>query len=125
MNFSPSFFRKAFSMTTLQIPASRPGGFLPPLDHPFADGRYLVRVISYLREVRKERGITLRELSSQCGVKLKILSEAERENVIPPSREFKAWANALDVSWEQLWSWNFPLSSVCSTTIPQCERVAS
>lgn len=69
--------------------------------------------------------MTLRELSFQSGVKLKILSKAERESVIPPSREFKAWANALNVSWEQLWSWNFPISSVRATSTPQWERVAS
>ncbi len=78
------------------------------MDHPFADGCYILRVIAYLRKARKQQGLGIREITQKSGVKKGMISKAEKQGCIPSCREFKAWTQALGVSWEHLWSRNFP-----------------
>ncbi|MES2661427.1 MAG: helix-turn-helix transcriptional regulator [Verrucomicrobiota bacterium] len=80
----------------------------PAVGNPFADGIYLRKMISSLELARKGRRIGLRELTLKSGLKRGTISRAERQGRIPPCREFKAWVGALDLSWDQLWTCNFP-----------------
>lgn len=76
--------------------------------HPFADIHYLQGVISHLASARKGRGIGVGELTQRAGLRKGTIRHAERNGVVPKTSEFKAWANALEFSWEEVWSATFP-----------------
>jgi limonene-1,2-epoxide hydrolase len=70
----------------------------------YADSFYIQRVISYLKSVRKARKLSQQELARRSGLRVSVIRRAEREGRVPKTREFKAWAKALGLSWEQVWS---------------------
>jgi ribosome-binding protein aMBF1 (putative translation factor) len=76
--------------------------------HAFADTNYLRRVIAHLESARKERGMSLGELTQLAGLRRGVISRAERHGVVPTTLEFKAWARALEISWEDVWRASFP-----------------
>lgn len=76
--------------------------------HAFADVHYLRGIISHLESARKRKGIRVGELTQLAGLRKGIIRHAERNGVIPKTKEFRAWANALELSWEQVWSASFP-----------------
>ncbi|RYG93452.1 MAG: XRE family transcriptional regulator [Alphaproteobacteria bacterium] len=80
----------------------------PPSHQPFADRCYLQQVINHLASTRRQKRLGLREVARRSGLKLKTLSRAEKEGIVPASREFRAWAEALGFSWEQVWTFSLP-----------------
>ena len=77
-------------------------------NHAFADANYLSRVIAHLKSARLGRGLSLGELARRAGLRNGIIIRAERDGVVPRTLEFKAWALALEISWEDVWSASFP-----------------
>lgn len=80
----------------------------PPKLSSYADQGYLLRVISYLKRARKSQGLTLKEVTRRAGIRKGLISRAEREGFVPKTSEFKAWATALGLSWERVWSHTLP-----------------
>lgn len=94
-NFQPPFSRLKAPPVTRQR-------------HAFADIHYLRGVISHLESTRKGRGMGVGELTQLAGLRKGTISHAERHGVVPKTMEFKAWAKALELSWEEVWSATFP-----------------
>lgn len=89
--------------------------------HPFADRCYLQQVINHLAAVRREKRLGLRELARRAGLKMTTVSRAEREGMVPATRDFRAWAQALGLSWEQVWTFSLPESQ----PVNRCEMTPS
>lgn len=79
--------------------------------HPFADASYFHRVIGLLHSARKTKGISLQDLAVLSGLRESVITRAERDGTVPACSEFKAWTEALGISWDQLWSLGFPLEN--------------
>lgn len=78
---------------------------------PRSDLGYILRVISYLKRVRKNQGLSLKEVTRRAGVRKGLINRAEREGFIPRTSEFRAWAEALGLSWERVWSQALPVAN--------------
>jgi ribosome-binding protein aMBF1 (putative translation factor) len=74
----------------------------------YADHGYILRVIAYLKRERINQGLSLKTLTTRAGIRKGLINRAEREGFIPKTSEFKAWATALGLSWERVWSLTFP-----------------
>lgn len=97
--------------STVRVVPFTPRGRLPDHHHEsnrpipkFTDSTYLNCVISHLKWVRGDRGVTLQTVARKARVKIGVIRRAEKEGVVPASHDFKAWAAALGFSWEQIWS---------------------
>ncbi len=88
------------------LPPRPPGQSLP-----FADSHYLLRVIGHLKRKRIEQGLSLHALALRARIKRSVIVHAEQRGNVLNSRDFKAWAAALGLSWDQVWSDCFPESS--------------
>jgi len=75
-----------------------------------SDHGYILRVISYLKWARKQQGLSLKEVTRRAGIRKGLINRAEREGFIPRTSEFKAWARALDLSWERVWTQALPVA---------------
>lgn len=80
-----------------------------PHIHPFADANYFQRVIGLLHSARRRKGVSLQQLAALSGLRKNVIIRAEKEGIVPTCGEFKAWTQALGISWDQLWSMGFPL----------------
>lgn len=81
---------------------------LLPLPHTFRDHDYLRNMVGCLAETRRERRIGIREVARRSRLKEDTISKAEKGAIIPRSHEFRAWADALGLSWEQVWTLSLP-----------------
>lgn len=77
----------------------------------YADHLYIMRVILYLERLRKSRKMSRRDLARRSGLSMNLIRRAEKGVSIPKSKDFKAWAEALGLSWEQVWSECLPKKS--------------
>jgi ribosome-binding protein aMBF1 (putative translation factor) len=77
----------------------------------YADHWYIMRVILYLERMRKARKMSRRDLARRSGLSMSLIRRAEQGVSIPKSKDFKAWAEALGLSWEQVWSECLPKKS--------------
>lgn len=76
----------------------------------FSDPLYLDHVILYLKQLRVKKGLS-RSVTAQLGnLDPRVIERAEQEGVTPSVKTFKAWAAALGLSWEDLWSQSLPVS---------------
>ena len=75
---------------------------------PFADCHYLLQVIGHLKQQRIEQGVSLHALALRARIKRSEIVHAEQRGNVLNSRDFKAWAAALGLSWDQVWSDCFP-----------------
>lgn len=84
--------------------------FAPRPSSSYADHGYILRVISHLKRERLKQGLSLKEVTLRSGIRKGLINRAERVGFIPKTSEFKAWAAALDLSWEQVWSQTLPVN---------------
>lgn len=74
----------------------------------FSDPLYLDRVILHLKKLRMRKGLSRKSTARLGNLDPRVIERAEQEGVIPPVKAFKAWAAALGLPWEDLWSQCLP-----------------
>lgn len=60
--------------------------------------------MDHLKQVRKQKHMSIRQLSRQARLDYHVVYRAERAGVIPTCQDFKAWVAALGLSWDRIWS---------------------
>lgn len=86
----------------------------------FHDGAYLNAVVGYLKKSRIQQSVELSQLATSRHLNPSLLEHAERGNLIPNVRQLKAWAKALGLSWEQLWTEALPRNEMQRQTDHLC-----
>lgn len=70
----------------------------------YGDRQCLIRVIQYLARRRQRMGVSLASVARKAKVRPSLIEVAEARFVVPNSRQFKAWSEALGVSWDEVWN---------------------